>query len=432
MTRIELHTSVEEVLECDDVQGFLIKRVNLGRMYFWTPFRAIHVSTNIPLKIRGKILSIKRDAVMFEVNRVVYINRSYDALKKALLEGDEDRIKKILWVDERLSKEDLLISLSFSTFPYLKLGRQNFNELLDYIYAYSSILLVPHIRYGDAKTKVKYSPDEFCRYVDNAMFILRDRNSSKPLFVPFDISYDAATRDRILGYYAKKGYTNIWIDFQARVFSGAMIAKMRILARKINEVFGKQARNVILYLANIRKSSRESQASFKIIPSDFLGAFSYGDIIGSPWKGVAFPYQLSEGEKSYWERKGYPNEREYKIAMFKRDCSIFEDNSYYYWHPDRLQIRNNELDEIRKSILQLDLSKKAVAEEASHSLNGFITLNELNQLRKIVEEENRITDYIRRKEFFMEEGTSILEKIRGKREEARTEKGLFDFMSFLS
>jgi len=89
--------------------------------------------------------------------------------------------------------------------------------------------------------------------------------------------------------------------------------------------------------------------------------------------------------------------------------------------------------EIRKNILQLDLSKKGVAEEVSYSLNGFITSNELGQLRKIVENESKILGYIENKEFFMRDGLSILEKIRISEKEktkAEKEKGLFDFIEF--
>jgi hypothetical protein len=431
MPKVEFHTSVEEVLECEDVQGFLIKKVNLGRRHLWTPFRAIHISTNIPSGIRTKILDTGDKSTIFEVNRVIYSDRSYEAIERSLLESDEDRIKNILRVNDRLSRENLSIPLSFSDFPHLKMEKQRFEELLDYIHAYSSIVFVPHIRYGEAKTKVKYSPKEFCEYVDDAVSILSDRNA-KPLFVPFDINYDATTRDGILTHYAEKGYTNIWIDFQGKVFSGSMIAKMRTLVRKISGLFGEQADNVVLYLANIKKTPREAQRDFKISPSDFLGAFSYGDIIGSPWKGIVVPYQQSE-EEPYWEKKGYSDEKEYRTIMFKRDCSIFEENSYYYWHPDKLQIKDSGLEEIRKSILQLDLSKKGIAGEISDSLNGFITLNELSQLRKIVENESKILDYIENKEFFMKDGLSILEKIRVSEKEktkAEKEKGLFDFIEF--
>jgi len=430
MSKIEFHTSVEEVLECDDVQGFLIKKVNLGRRYFWTPFRAIHISTKIPSGVRTKLLDIGDRSTIFEVNRVIHSDRSYKAIERALLESDEDRIKNILRVNDRLSRENLSIPLSFSEFPHLKMEKQRFEELLDYIHAYSSIVFVPHIRYGEAKTKVKYSPRKFCKYVNDAVSILSDRNA-KPLFIPFDINYDARTRDGILTHYAQKGYTNIWIDFQGKVFSGSMIAKMRTLVRKISGLFGEQADNVVLYLANIKKTPREGQRDFKISPSDFLGAFSYGDIIGSPWKGIIVPYQQSEEEEPYWEKKGYSDEKEYRTIVFKQDCSIFEENSYYYWHPDRLKIKDSGLEEIRKSILQLDLSKRDIAEEISYSLSGFITSNELSHLRRIVEHESGILDYIENKEFFMRDGLSILKRISvSEKEKTRVEneKGLFDFI----
>ena len=445
MSKIELHTSVEEVLECEDVQGFLIKKVNLGKNDFWIPFRVIYLSTDIPPYLRNKILEIKKRSTLFEVNRVIYKDRSFNALNSAIQECDDERIKKILKINEKLSRENILISLSFSDFPTLKVGRRNFEELLDYVHAFSSILFVPHVRFGDGKTKVKYSGRDFCKYVDDVVNILKERNT-KPLFVPFDMSYDMRTRDEILTCYANKGYTNIWIDFQGRVFSNTLIAKMRTLIRRVNNLFGENANDIVIYLANIKKTPRGTQKDFKIAPSDFLGAFSYGDIVGSPWKGIIVPYQQSEEDEAYWERKGYRSEENYKVAMFKRDCSIFEVSSYYYRHPDKIQIKNRQLDEVRKTILQLlqlGLSGeyraekrkfekiKRIAEGVSYAVSGFVMSNELNQLRKKVEREGRLLDYIGNKEFFREEGLSILERLRTPEKtkvKRRKEKGIFDFI----
>ncbi|OYT33130.1 hypothetical protein B6U96_17365 [Archaeoglobales archaeon ex4484_92] len=331
--------------------------------------------------------------------------------------------------------------MSFSDFPHLRLERHKFEELLDYIHAYSSIVFVPHIRYGEAKTKVKYAARDFCEYVDKSVKILCDMNA-KPIFVPFDINYDAERRDQILAHYANMGYTNLWIDFQGKAFSNTMVAKMRTLNRLINRFFGENARNVVMYLSNIKKVSRETQETFKISPSDVIGVFSYGDIVGAPWKGIVIPYQQSEEDVAYWERKGYSSGEEYKLSIFKRDCSIFENNSYYYWHPDKIRIGIRQLDEIRKSILQLGLSEhaterrilvkaKGVAEAVSYSLSGLMTSIELNRLRKKVEEDRMLLDYIEDKEFFKEKGSTILERLKATKK-AKIKKGkekeIFDFI----
>ena len=441
MSKIELHTTVEEVIECEDVSGFLLKKVDLGKISLWTPSRAIYLSTDIPSRIRTKIIGVKEKSTLFEVNRIIYRDRSYEAIRTSLRESDEDRIKKLLKVNDSLSKENLSISMSFSDFPNLRIEQHRFEELLDYIHAYSSIVFVPHIRYGEAKTKVKYAARDFCEYVDRTVKTLCDMNA-KPIFVPFDINYDAERRDQIFAHYANMGYTNLWIDFQGKVFSNTMVAKMRTLNRLINRFFGENARNVVMYLSNIKKVSRETQETFKISPSDVIGVFSYGDVVGAPWKGIVIPYQQSEEDVAYWERKGYSSEEEYKLAIFKRDCSIFENNSYYYWHPDRIRIRNQQLDEIRKSILQLGLSEhvterkilvkaKSVAEAVSYTLSGLMTSIELNRLRRKVEEDRILLDYIEDKEFFKEEGSTILKRLKATKKakvKERKEKEIFDFI----
>ena len=117
MSKIELHTTVEEVIECEDVSGFLLKKVNLGKIPLWTPSRAIYLSTDIPSRIRTKIIGLKERTTLFEVNRIVYSDRSYEAIRTSLLESDEDRIKKLLKVNDSLSKENLSCLLYTSPSP---------------------------------------------------------------------------------------------------------------------------------------------------------------------------------------------------------------------------------------------------------------------------------------------------------------------------
>jgi hypothetical protein len=425
MSKIEFHTSVDEIVECDDIPSFLIKKVNLGKNDFWTPLRTIYLGADIPSDLRSKILELtERKSTLFEINRTIYLNSTYDAINRAIQESDDERIKSILKVNEKLSRENIFISLSFSDFPTIKMD-DNFEELLDYVYAFSSVLFVPHVRYGETKTTVKYSARDFCKYVDGAIKILNEKNA-KPIFVPFDINYDKATRDEILRHYAEKGYTNIWIDFKGKVFSKTMIARMRTLWRLINRMFGESAENVVIYLANIKKTPRETPIDFKVAPSDFIGVFSYGDIVGTPWKGILY-LQPSEDE-AYWEKKGYSSKREYEIAIFKRDCSIFENSTYYYYHPDKIKFDNNKLDRIRKGILQLGLSKKHIAERVSYSVSGLIALNEIDQLKRKVIEEGKLLDYIETKEFFKERGCSILEELKTSKKVKGVEKSIFDFI----
>ncbi|MCF2138230.1 MAG: hypothetical protein K9W43_13445 [Candidatus Thorarchaeota archaeon] len=435
MSRIELHTSIEEIISCEDIPGFSIKKINLGRTQIWTPTRAIYLSTFISPSLRKKILSVNTRNAIYGLNRIIYQKRTYDALASMLLAGEEERIKKALKINEELSRTNTSISISFSDFPTRKLGKR-FTDLLDYMHAYSSVVFIPHVRYGVGKTKIKYSPIEFCKYVDVSASILQERNT-KPIFAPFDIGYDANTRDTILSYYASRGYTNIWIDFQGRGFSNTMIAKMRGMWRGINNHFEDKSKNVVIYLANIRKTPRKSSMDIRQRPSDFLGAFSYGDIIGPPWKGISVPPRPDtkfEEDEEYWRKKGFANIADYRVAAFNRDCSIFENRSYYYLQPDQIVLQNRILDSIRKGIIHLrDASnesfsrKKQSAEKTSYALSGLSITEELNLLRAEVEREGSLLEYIATKEFFRDEmGAVALEKLIRK-SEADNQSSLFDF-----
>ena len=96
MPKIELHTTVEEIMVCEDIPGFTIKKINLGKNRFWTPWRGIYLSTDIPANIRKMILEmISRQNRLFEINRTIYRDISYEAINYAVEEGDEERIRKL-------------------------------------------------------------------------------------------------------------------------------------------------------------------------------------------------------------------------------------------------------------------------------------------------------------------------------------------------
>ena len=263
--------------------------------------------------------------------------------------------------------------------------------------------------------------------MDGAINIFQERNA-KPLFVPFDIEYDKITRNEILTHYAEQGYTNIWIDFKGRVFSKVMIGKMRILWRIIAKKFEKNAENVVVYLANIKKIPRVTPRDIRISPSDFLAVFSYGDIVGAPWKGIMAFHQTEEGEE-YWVKKGYSDRVSYEMDMFRRDCSIFESQTYYYIHPDKIKIDNPRLEGLKRNIFNIDISRKYIAEKISYSISGILTLNELNQVKKNVENNRKIADYVGDKEFFQRGGSTLLKELKKSKDvRHRKEKSLFDFI----
>lgn|GEM_PF-1645315 len=431
MVRIELHTEVDEVIPAEDVPGFRVKKIDLGGIRLETPVRTIYTGTDMPVRIRKEVLTLKdKKRTLLEVNRTIYKDRSYKSLTEALEWGGED-VKKHLRVSDNLSTENLAIVLSFSRFPTIALGG-NFEELLDHIHAYSRVVFVPHVRFNrlNSRTSLPYSPSDFIRYVEKSLRILADRNS-KPIFVPLDISFNKDTRDRIITHYAKNGYTNIWIDFKGQAINPSQIARLRGILRTIESAFGSRSSEVIIYIANAKKIPRGLTMDVKLTPSDVLGPFVYGDIVGSPWKGIVGFSQ--EDTESYWEKKGFSSEEEYNLALFKRDASVLDIGTYYYWHPDVVRISDSSLERLREDMLSLGPGNRNKAEKVSNAINGTIHLRELGIIKKHVESDGLIAPYLSKKKFFKEtnEGKGLLQKIIStpkKEVPERRTKSLFDFM----
>jgi len=431
LVRIELHTEVEEVIRAEDVPGFVVKRIDLGGIKLHTPVRTIYTSTEIPLTIRSEILKLEdKKETLLEVNRTIYETRSYAALKEAVKWRDDEAVKRILRVNDKLGEEKVVMPISFSTFPNKEL-EDRFDGFLDYIHSFSYPILVPHVRFSRTplKTAIKYDAKSFTKYVDSVVDALNKWNT-KPIFVPLDVDYDEPTRNEIINHYAKNGYTNIWIDFKGQVFSPSKISKVRGILRTMEKAFKSQIRQVIVYMANIRKIPRGILGDVKITPSDVLGPFVYGDIVGAPWKGIVWNYQDPDNE-NYWEKKGFSSEEEYQEALFKRDCSIFDNGSYYYWHPDIVRIEDRKLEHLRETLIDLGPVYRTRAEKLSNAINGIINLRELGIIKGIAENEGTISGYLTERKFFQEEGKGILEKLSIKSKKPKKDnkiRKLFDFM----
>lgn len=432
--RIELHTEVEEVIPAEDVPGFRVKKIDLGGISIETPVRTIYSGTDIPSRIREKVLDLKdKKRTLLEVNRTIYRDRSYDSLTEALEWGGEG-VKKHLKVSDTISKENLAIVLSFSKFPTMALGG-NFEELLDNIHAYSRVVFVPHVRFNrvNSRTSLRYSPSDFIRYVEESLRILADRNS-KPIFVPLDINFNKETRNQIIAHYARNGYTNIWIDFKGQAINPSQIARLRGILRTIESAFGPASSEVVVYIANAKKVPRGLTMDVKLPPSDVFGPFVYGDIVGSPWKGIVGFSQ--EDTESYWEKKGFSSEEEYNLALFKRDASVLDTRTYYYWHPDIVRISDSNLEMLREHMLSLGPNNRDKAEKISNAINGTIHLRDLEVIKKHVESDGLIASYLSEKEFFKEtdEGKGLLQKMVSvpiQEAPERKTKSLFDFMKKL-
>lgn len=440
MVKIELHTEVEESISAEDVPGFVIKKVDLGGIHLETPVRTLYLGKDVPVRARRRILDLKeRKETLFEVNRTIYMDKSYNSILHAIRESDDNGIRSTFKLSEELANYNIALPFSFSKFPQMALGMEYFERFLDYLHEYSSVLFVPHVRFGreTGATVVNYDAQSFVRYVDHAVKTLNEWNT-KPIFVPLDVDYPAEITKSIVAHYAERGYTNIWVDFKGHTFTKSRSGRMRSLKRLIDEFFGEESKNVIIYISNIKKIQREHPKKAKLRPSDILGTFVYGDIVGVPWKGIVWPPQASDTENDeYWIKKGFSTKEEYEEAVFRRDASIFDNGSYYYLHPDRINLGDITLDRLREEVLSMNMRQKSVAEKISHSISNVIALRELSGLKRKVISEGTIRDYLESKEYFATTGKTMLANIiikprkwhtSKKKTTEKLKKELFDFM----
>lgn len=425
MPKIELHTSVEETVTCQDLPSITLKRINLGRKEIWTPIRNVFLNSDVPKVVKKEILSMKTKETIFEANRVIYMGRQYNSIKSALDENDDSKVRSFLRVTEKLAKEGTSAVFSFSDFPQKKFANR-FEDLLDAIHAFSEILFVPHVRYGrSTKTAIEYDAKSFCRYVDNAVKTFTEKNN-KPIFVPFDLDFPASMRDEILLHYAKMGYTNIWVDFKGKGFdSRNTIRKMRTFWRNATKLFDEISKNLVIYQTNLRRIPRGVLGENKIAPSDFLGIFDYGDFVGAPFKGIIGAFD----DPDYWKKKGYQSEEEFEQDLLRRATSIFDTSTYYYRPYDLVNLENKHIEKIKDGIAKLEDRWKA--ELATNSINGLLTHFETATLRKEILNSGRIVDYLEKKDFFNNEGSTLLDellKTRKQEEKGKNgDKSLFDF-----
>jgi len=413
---IDVHTEVKELIPCEDIPSLIIKRIEMNNTNYYTPLRTIYISSEIPGDIIKRIEENRN--FIFEINRVIYLDKQYNAIKTAFSENIDERIKHQLRVNDTIERKNLIISFSFSEFPDLKLGKNIFGDFLDAIYEYSSIVFVPHVRYSKTlSTATTYSAESYLKYIDKSLRILSERNS-KPIFVPLDVDFPVETRNKILGYYAKLGLTNIWIDLKGKTFNKSLSRKIRSIYRVSKEIYGTNAKNLVFYLTNIRKIPREQKNIEKIPPSDFLCFFNYSDFVGASFKGI----QRFNKDDNYWERKGFKSEEEYKRYLLRRESSLFESTSYYYVAPEYIKFNNQTFESIKEITLCYINKQSYIASKISNMINGFLTLDEIKTIRKKVLNEYRIANYLKEKDFFKKEGKSLLEELHPIKE-----KSLFDF-----
>ena len=97
-----------------------------------------------------------------------------------------------------------------------------------------------------------------------------------------------------------------------------------------------------------------------------------------------------------------------------------------------MNLENKHIEKIKDGIVKLEDRRKA--ELATNSINGLLTYFETATLRKEILNSGRIVDYLEKKDFFNNEGSTLLDELlKAKKQEEKGRNGnksLFDFDFF--
>lgn len=399
MPEFDPHISVETITNARDNSNYTIKEIDIEHK---------NIKINSPFKVlEGKeinkdstdYLLKKIDQPIFETGKYISQQRSWYRLHYLLEEAEEDKItglNKFIGFRKNLLDSSLTTSsLVFAKNPFsdnfFKVGgeikklppldRDCFDSLLDHIHATSNaFILSPDIRIKKDEIIIL---DDYLKFVDMNVKILSQWNK-KPIFVPIQVHLPQRRLRKILSHYKIQGYTNIWVNFNASHLGGTYLGRVRTLLRTIDDIFGRE--KVVLYFSHIKKEINPHMNDEKVVSSDILSQFFGADFVGvnrEPMRIIKNPDERIEKLISQGE---FNSKNEYEDALKRHKSRIFDPESYYYFKLDNYP---SELPINQESILKNVGMNKL--------LNSILIHNEIENTKKVVENEGSISPYLKNK-----------------------------------
>ena len=292
-----------------------------------------------------------------ENGRYVKGGKSWGGLRYLLTEasGDERnskltsffRINQDLWDNLPLTTLSMVFPKNpheQTTFTYEKKGAPKitktieafdetcFTFLLSYIYSKSkACVLVPDIKLNNKGTPV-LSINKYLEHVDECVSILSQWNK-KPIFVPLQIDLPANHVDEILNHYAKKRYSNIWINFLTHQCDDSYIANIRAIRTIMNKKM--KSLTPVLYYSHMQKEITPNIQSVKVLASDILTQFNGADFIGiNKSRFDDMPIFGDDAQKADYKHAldlGITLDQ-YKLMRSLHKNRLFDPSSYYYYN----------------------------------------------------------------------------------------------------
>lgn len=281
--------------------------------------------------------------------------------------------------------------------------------LLDYLHTASKFfVLTPDIKFTDS-----ISIEEYLRFIDFNIKILLDFNN-KPIFVPIQIKLPQKQLRIILEHYKSQGYSNIWINFDGAHLGGTYFARIRILMRLIDRVFG--LGNVVLYYSNLKKEINPHIKDDFVPSSDVLSQFYCGDFIGVCKKApIVLDTEEFEKKLENLVAKGeFTSKEEYYKEQLYNKTRLFNPNDYYYY-----KIQSYPLDLSTDKTVLLNQDKNRL-------LNSLLLYREIEMTKAFVNDKKDLTFYLKNKRALEKE--DILDKINASAIVNTDQRALHDFL----
>lgn len=406
MSDFDPHIDIENSIESRD-GSFNIKDMSIGKSikYTQTPLKVFDAKKmNYDM---GKFIKSNVENPIFESWNNLRIPKVLKTFQESLEGSKRDYVKyldsffnirKKLWEDS-----NTVLSLNFQKNPFIShdfkskkeingheiiidnhidpFSWESFEYLLDYIHSgSSSIILVPDIKFDEFSKFEKYKD-----YIEMATNILSDYNS-KPIFVPININIPPKLLDELIIFYKSRGFTNFWVNFNARQISNTQFARIRSLKRIIDRHYSQTLPNI--YFSHVKKESNPHIQDERVAASNVIGPFLGCDFLGINRNPVRFIPE--EGKEFY--KDIFKNKAEENIARNLHKTRLFDPDTYFYYNIDKYPHDITE----RFNLSNLNLKNEIVNSMA----NDIILDNELNTAKEFISEFRSVNKYIKEKELF--------------------------------
>jgi len=387
------HISIDPISHAKD-GDYCIKEIEIEhiRRKIETPFKVL-AGNGINQEDAGPVAGMLSQPFL-EYQKFISDIRSWNSLYHLLNEAGPERvhgldsffnIKKSMW-----SSSLTTVSLVFPRNPFKEfsvgsgetrktfpgLDENSYICLLDYVHSASkAFVLSPDVR---LEKRDDINTTQYLSFVDQSIKILMDRNN-RPIFAPLHIELSKKNIEAILSHYKTRGYTNIWINFDAKSCHGTYSSRLKTIIHLIDRILGSS--NVTLYFSHIKKEILPNIQEDKAAASDILTQFYGADFIGTdrePWRRPLGDWNNDDALRERASKHNFATKEDYLEAQVLHKHRIFDPDSYYYrnldHYPQTLPVsvstlkKDNAINQFLNSTimhLEVERTKKTISETGS-------------------------------------------------------------------